>query len=111
MADAVLTVTSYEEYTAKIVALQQACLTPLKEDLADWLNKIMNLEDIKANNFMNRLDNGVIICRLAKIISIWCDEHQKSQQQSSTSNNNNNRLTHRQIDICLEFSNNVSLQL
>ncbi|KAG9511386.1 GAS2-like protein pickled eggs, partial [Fragariocoptes setiger] len=64
-----------EEYSAKIVKLQQAYLTPLKEDLADWLNKILNVDYITANNFMDKLDNGVIVCKLAKIISNWCNEN------------------------------------
>lgn len=70
--EALLAVASAEEYASKISRLQEACLRPLKEDLADWLNKILNTSTITTDNFMDKLDNGVIICRLAKIISIWC---------------------------------------
>lgn len=63
-----------EEYAAKIAKIQQACLTPLKEDLADWLNNIMKISYITIDNFMDKLDNGVIVCRLAKIISQWCEQ-------------------------------------
>lgn len=81
--EALLAVASAEEYAAKILALQQACLRPLKEDLADWLNKIMSTTTITTDNFMHKLDNGVIICRLAKIISLWC---LNKQQQTKSSN-------------------------
>lgn len=81
LSEALLAVASAEEYAAKIIKLQQACLTPLKEDLADWLNKIMNISIITTDNFMDKLDNGVIICRLAKIISIWCEQQLAQQQQ------------------------------
>lgn len=73
-SEAQLAVASAEEYAAKIIKLQQACLIPLKEDLADWLNKVLKMSSITTENFMNKLDNGVIICRLAKIISLWCEQ-------------------------------------
>lgn len=82
--EAMLAVASAEEYAAKIIKLQQACLTPLKEDLADWLNKIFNSNQITANNFMDKLDNGVIICKLAKIISSWCEEQLHQQNPELT---------------------------
>lgn len=69
-----LAVVSAQEYAAKIIKIQQACLIPLKEDLADWLNKILKTSQITTSNFMDKLDNGVIICRLAKIISLWCEQ-------------------------------------
>lgn len=84
--EALLAVTSTEEYAAKILAIQQACLKPLKEDLADWLNKIMSTSLITSDNFMHKLDNGVTICRLAKIISVWCLDRLKEIE-----NNEDNR--------------------
>lgn len=74
LSEALLAVSSAEEYAAKIIKLQQSCLTPLKEDLANWLNKIMNVTNITTDNFMEKLGNGVIICKLAKIISLWCEQ-------------------------------------
>lgn len=89
LSEALLAVASPEDYAAKIVKLQQACLTPLKEDLADWLNKIMNMSTITTENFMDKLDNGVIICHLAKIISFWCEQQLTSREDlpQQTSNN------------------------
>lgn len=88
LSEALLAVASAEEYAAKIIKLQQACLLPLKEDLADWLNKIMNMSTITKENFMNKLDNGVIICRLAKVISSWCYQQQLQLQQQHQDNSN-----------------------
>lgn len=85
LSEALSAVASAEEYAAKIFKLQQACLTPLKEDLADWLNKIMDLSSITSENFMHKLDNGVIICRLAKIISMWCEQQFSNQQLVNSS--------------------------
>lgn len=89
-----MAVASAEEYAAKITKLQQACLIPLKEDLADWLNKILKTSNITSENFMHNLDNGVIICRLAKIISLWCEQrladHVTGQTKYSTSTSSTN---------------------
>lgn len=90
---ALLAVASAEEYAAKIIKLQQACLIPLKEDLADWLNKILKTSNITTENFMDNLDNGVIICRLAKIISLWC-EQQLTNELSDDNNAIDNRINH-----------------
>lgn len=81
--ETMLAVVSAEEYAAKIIKLQQACLTPLKEDLADWLNKILGSTKITADNFMDKLDNGVIICKLAKIISSWCENQFKLSEATN----------------------------
>lgn len=52
----------------KIAMKQEQHLIPLKEDLADWLNKTLEVDDITVANFMDKLDNGVIICKLARLI-------------------------------------------
>lgn len=91
-SEEILAVASAEEYAAKIIKLQQACLIPLKTDLADWLNKILKTSNITTENFMDKLDNGVVICRLAKIISSWCEQQLstsailKSTMSTSTTN-------------------------
>ena len=90
-SEAQLAVASAEEYAAKIIKLQQACLIPLKEDLADWLNKILKISSITTENFMDKLDNGVIICRLAKIISLWCEQQlTETEAEEFTANNVSN---------------------
>ncbi|KAH9395319.1 Gas2l1p [Tyrophagus putrescentiae] len=42
-------------------------LIAMKEDLAEWLNTLYTL-DITADNFLNRLETGVILCRHANSV-------------------------------------------
>lgn len=62
-----------EEYSKRIRKLQDDYLYPLKEDLAEWINRVLQTTDLTAENFIQRLDNGVLILRLAKIIESQCD--------------------------------------
>ncbi|XP_030755481.1 growth arrest-specific protein 2-like isoform X2 [Sitophilus oryzae] len=57
-----------EEYTERMMSAQMRQLDPLKEDLADWLNKMLGIDYINRDNFLSELDNGVVICHLAQII-------------------------------------------
>lgn len=57
-----------DEFYLRVTKRQEEHLIPLKEDLADWLNKSLDVEDITAENFLDKLDNGVVVCRLAKLI-------------------------------------------
>ncbi|XP_063590963.1 mucin-5AC-like isoform X11 [Penaeus indicus] len=54
---------------AKIAEAHERQLLPLKEDLADWLSKLLGVEDLTAENLIEKLDNGVYVCRLAEVIS------------------------------------------
>lgn len=75
--------TSEKEYTERIAKLQMDNLIPLKEDVSDWINRIMNLPDryyLNVENFMDRLDNGVIVCKLAKLIEEQCNLVVPNQQ-------------------------------
>ncbi|KAL1509860.1 hypothetical protein ABEB36_004535 [Hypothenemus hampei] len=59
-----------DECTERMMTAQQRQLDPLKEDLADWLNKTLDIDYINRDNFLTELDNGVVICHLAQVI---CD--------------------------------------
>uniref|UniRef100_A0AAR5PYL3 Calponin-homology (CH) domain-containing protein n=1 Tax=Dendroctonus ponderosae TaxID=77166 RepID=A0AAR5PYL3_DENPD len=59
-----------EEHTERMATAQMRQLDPLKEDLADWLNKTLGTDYINRDNFLTELDNGVVICHLAQLI---CD--------------------------------------
>ncbi|XP_060080006.1 growth arrest-specific protein 2-like isoform X1 [Ylistrum balloti] len=58
----------------KLAEIQEQSLGPLKEDLAEWLGKHLEIDisksgmEVNADNFMDVLDNGVYLCQMAKII-------------------------------------------
>ncbi|OPL20977.1 hypothetical protein AM593_06498, partial [Mytilus galloprovincialis] len=56
-----------DEMTKRLHVLQEESLEPLKEDLSEWLAKTLNI-DISAETFMDVLDNGVCLCKLAQVI-------------------------------------------
>ncbi|XP_071559269.1 growth arrest-specific protein 2 isoform X1 [Temnothorax nylanderi] len=58
----------FEFYHERLHSAQSRQLIPLQEDLADWINKTINVDYITGDNFFDVLDNGVIVCRLARII-------------------------------------------
>ncbi|XP_039295230.1 growth arrest-specific protein 2 [Nilaparvata lugens] len=57
-----------EYYQDRISLTQSRQLLPLQEDLADWINKTLGIEYMNATNLLDMLDNGVILCHLAKLI-------------------------------------------
>jgi len=74
--------TKSEEYSRTIQRLQDDYLYPLKEDLSEWINKILGTpvstdeeetHYLTPDNFLKKLDNGVIICKVAKVIESQCD--------------------------------------
>jgi hypothetical protein len=71
-----------EEYSKRIQKLQEDFLYPLKEDLAEWINRIMQNSDLTAENFIERLDNGVLILRMAKIIESQCSNNMFDNTES-----------------------------
>ncbi|XP_046599843.1 growth arrest-specific protein 2 isoform X5 [Neodiprion lecontei] len=55
-------------YHERLHYVQGRQLIPLQEDLADWINKTINVDHITGENFFDALDNGVMVCRLARVI-------------------------------------------
>ena len=55
------------DFTMKIAERSEQDLLPLKEDLAEWLSRVLQ-EKITADNFMDCLENGVLVCKLAQIV-------------------------------------------
>ena len=55
------------DISACIAEKAEETLAPLKEDLVDWLNKLFDV-DITVENFMECLDNGVLVSKVAELV-------------------------------------------
>nr|XP_020461920.1 growth arrest-specific protein 2-like [Monopterus albus] len=58
---------SPQEYNEWLPYRHDASLLPMKEDLAFWLNTMLDV-DLTADSLMDRLDNGVLLCQLAQLL-------------------------------------------
>ncbi|CAI6345656.1 unnamed protein product [Macrosiphum euphorbiae] len=61
-------------------------LYAMKEDLAEWLNGLYPELYINVNNFMDRLDTGVALCKHSNCVRNYAEEHVNRRQAAGKSN-------------------------
>ncbi|XP_072159973.1 uncharacterized protein [Bemisia tabaci] len=61
-------------------------LWAMKEDLAEWLNGLYPELYMNVNNFMDRLDTGVALCRHANNVRKYAEEYVQRRQAAGKSN-------------------------
>jgi hypothetical protein len=65
------------DISACIAEKAEETLAPLKEDLVDWLNKLFDVE-ITVENFMECLDNGVLVSKVAELVHHAAEEYYRA---------------------------------
>lgn len=65
------------DISACIAEKAEETLAPLKEDLVDWLNKLFDV-DITVENFMESLDNGVLVSKVAELVHCAAEEYYRA---------------------------------
>ncbi|XP_066930021.1 growth arrest-specific protein 2-like [Clytia hemisphaerica] len=69
--------------TAQITEQMEKSVLPLVQDVADWISKYLRIK-IDKNNFLDMLDDGLFICKLAEKIQIHSENYVKMKKRNST---------------------------
>lgn len=75
--------TSPLDISACIAEKAEQTLAPLKEDLVDWLNKLFET-GITVENFMECLDNGVLVLKVAELVHRAAEEFYRAGKTKSS---------------------------
>ncbi|CAM4561465.1 hypothetical protein PO909_028535 [Leuciscus waleckii] len=69
------------QYDQWLSVRHEATLVPMQEDLAIWLSGMLD-EQVKAERFMEELDNGVKLCRLVGVLQSKIPQDSETQLPS-----------------------------
>lgn len=72
-----------EDYETRRAEQQAESLIPLKEDLAEWIQRLLDIP-ITTETFLQVLDNGAALCRLAFLIQSKAEEASRDGKYSET---------------------------
>lgn len=72
-----------EDYETRRAEQQAESLIPLKEDLAEWIQRLLDIP-ITTETFLQVLDNGAALCRLAFLIQSKAEEASREGKYSET---------------------------
>ena len=73
-----------DPFTAKISEAMERSVLPLVQDVADWLSKYLSI-NINTDNFLDMLDDGLFICKLAEKIQAHSELYVKIHGKGSDS--------------------------
>ena len=67
---------SADAHYSFLPCLQDSILLPIKEDLSEWITRIIGVE-ITPDTFIEVLDSGVALCTISKLIEKHAQEYAK----------------------------------